>query len=66
MLMVITQRCRCIPERSEGETMEGVVGIPRIELEHHAPETCILPLYYIPFNVYFTKTLYVSNGMYIL
>jgi hypothetical protein len=24
------------------------VGTPRIELESHAPEACILPLYYVP------------------
>ena len=33
-----------------------LVGIERIELSLHAPEACILPLYYIPLKSLFGRT----------
>ena len=36
------------PEKCPALSIESVVGVPRIELGSHAPEACILPLYYTP------------------
>ncbi len=41
------------PRESPGLPVKYTVGAPRIELGSHAPEACILPLYYAP-TVYLT------------
>ena len=52
---------RCNPNNSCVRATSGVsyhylVGVPRIELGSHEPESCILPLYYTPIFFYFYRT----------